>query len=145
MTTTCDFCIELRADVPSERVAWLDDQWALIATRGPLSDCHLLLVPREHKLFSLQTPADLVRVQTLVRQWSDSFPGSAWVAFEHANAPVGCGVTHAHVHLLASRSSVAREALFEGLSRMRLGYRDSSRAPRDPSGEQAGRSVCRTW
>jgi hypothetical protein len=116
MPKTCDFCVELQAPMTPDRVAWLDDRrWALMATKGPLSENHLLLVPAEHRHFSLESGVHLERVEQLVQKWSASVPGTSWIAFEHANAPVGCGVTHAHVHLLATATSVPREAIFAGM------------------------------
>jgi diadenosine tetraphosphate (Ap4A) HIT family hydrolase len=120
MTEACDFCLELQPANASKRIAWLDDKWALMATYGPLSESHILLVPRDHQLFSLANDADLLRVDDLLRNWSNSLQRSAWVAFEHANAQVGCGVTHAHVHLVALGSSVGRDVLFAGTDHSEL-------------------------
>jgi hypothetical protein len=91
-----------------------------MATYGPLSESHVLLVPLDHQLFSLASDADLLRVDELLRSWSKAIHGSAWVAFEHANAAVGCGVTHAHVHLVAPGASIGRDVLFAGTNHSKL-------------------------
>jgi diadenosine tetraphosphate (Ap4A) HIT family hydrolase len=123
METNCDcgLCDELsEGTMPSQlrdrgqrRLNWLDDDWALFASLGPVSPVHLLLAPCAHATFSLQRPGALALIERLTSTLRELEPlGRRFVLFEHANSARGCGVTHAHVHALTVPRSIRTQDLF---------------------------------
>jgi hypothetical protein len=91
---------------------------------------HVLLVPRKHKTFSLETAEDSIFVQDAICRWADERSGKPWLAFEHANAQTGCGITHAHVHLVGTESPVDKAAIFVNLDCIALGSLSAIRGER---------------
>lgn len=111
MTTRCDFCAEFGIDQQGNRLnrrpVWLSDVIAVTPTIGPLTSGHLLMLPRRHATsFGQLSGAEwsgvvtaLAGVESILTR---RFGGA--IAFEHgtSGAPMagGCGIDHAHMHLV---------------------------------------------
>ena len=94
-------------DEPWNEVLFESSNFVALPTRGALVEGWLLIVPREHHYcagaFSDELLSEFQLFRQEVQQTLESTYGPI-VAFEHGPAhsgrPAGCGVDHAHVHLL---------------------------------------------
>lgn len=91
----------------SDRIVWSDSDFWLTPTVGPLTANHSLLIPRSHVSAFAHLPDELKhRAEQLVAAHSRVLlsPGEELLAFEHGMSSHmgggGCGVTHAHLHLV---------------------------------------------
>jgi diadenosine tetraphosphate (Ap4A) HIT family hydrolase len=122
--TNCALCEELTVGhLPAElrgrsRVSWVNENWCLLPSLGPVSPQHLLLVPRRHVTCSvhLTGAADLVHgLRSVVRSGLASAREGV-LLFEHANSPTGgCGITHAHVHAVITQGVAVEPDFFPDL------------------------------
>lgn len=109
---SCPYCTGLLSPsnasrAPWDEVLWSDDEIYVAPTRGALLEGWLLVVPREHVLSSQALVRDrhslLFGVTANAAARVAGLYGSATV-FEHGAAiersVVGCGVDHAHMHVL---------------------------------------------
>ncbi len=106
----CGFCAHLRdaSDQGDDwRVLFEDDVFVAVPSLGALIPGWLLVVPRDHAVnLSALGPDGVERMWAFVasfrERWENEF--GAVVAFEHgparAGRPAGCGVDHAHLHLV---------------------------------------------
>lgn len=124
----CDFCGELSGKDAGEfarrhpnsggRAVWVSPDLAVLPTLGPLCDGHALVVPREH-FTSFASAPELIRreAEDLVRDLALGERARArdllW--FEHGSAGSstsgGCGISHAHIHVLPVPLGWARPEL----------------------------------
>ena len=103
-----------KPDEPWDEVLFESPNFVAMPTRGSLIEGWLLIVPREHHYcvgaFSPVLLAEFQLFRREVRQAMESIYGPV-VAFEHGAAgsgrPVGCGVDHAHLHLVPWLGSFA--------------------------------------
>jgi diadenosine tetraphosphate (Ap4A) HIT family hydrolase len=119
MTATCTLCAEFadpaaglfaaiyEPDAPS-RVLREDGDVLVIPTIGQITACHLLVLPRQHKTsFASMGAGQLERADRLVESVRTALEatGSRCVVFEHGlgahPGQGGCGVSHAHLHVVA--------------------------------------------
>jgi len=135
----CSFCTELEhGEMPADfrRLTpvrdRLMDRNALFATLpsvAPLAVGHLMVVPIKHVRGIAQLPnAERSRVISAAAEYAARLGGSqeAVAVFEHGvgrGLTGGCGVDHAHVHLVP----VSRNAIAEVRRRILLDYRHASR------------------
>lgn len=112
MNTRCGICAGLRRpegseSAPWDRVLFESEHFVAVPTRGAIVPGWVLLVPRNHVLCLAALPPD---------QWGEfeAFCAEVWdavqagfgpaAAFEHGpaapNQRVGCGVDHAHLHIV---------------------------------------------
>jgi diadenosine tetraphosphate (Ap4A) HIT family hydrolase len=124
----CDFCEELSGCSAGEfgrrhpgaeaRVVWADDDFALLPTLGPLTRGHALVVPRPH-VTSFAALAETSRraAERLVMRLAlrARACGDDIIWFEHGSSRPGssggCGVVHAHLHIVPVRQGWRRPAL----------------------------------
>jgi len=119
----CELCAEIGDSEASDvecrqawrgegRPMWMTPSFVLFPTLGPLSLGHMLLTPRDHITAYGHLPRVLHEEANTAlrsaRQYLRRF-GSP-LCFEHGSANElgagGCGVVHAHMHVLPLRSSV---------------------------------------
>jgi hypothetical protein len=120
----CALCVEFATGrLPAAlnghpRVNWIGTSWCLLPSLGPVGPRHLLLVPREHVNCSLHVrdALNLVGELRTACQQTLASDGRKALLFEHANSSTGCGVTHAHVHVVAVPSHIAAHDLFADLT-----------------------------
>jgi ATP adenylyltransferase len=117
--TNCTLCAELRAQTgaaPWNRPLIETTNFVVIPSLGALIEGWVLVVPKEHHISMGALPEQLraeadeleLRTRTLL---SDRY-GSPIVAFEHGPSAsqhgTGCGVDHAHLHLLPLACDLSR-------------------------------------
>ena len=116
----CRFCEEVGCDRPSSpwnSPLFQSPHFVVIPSLGSLISGWLLIVPREHFLSTAVLPPSLIEEmdclkRAVARVVAQEFaPG--W-AFEHGPAAhkraVGCGVDHAHVHVVPLRFDLVEAA-----------------------------------
>ena len=124
----CTFCDELSTGEPpsalagdEERLAWLSQQWAILPSLGPVSPLHLLVVPRRHCTFALAAADAVPTIDAVAQAARERFSSDVDVlVFEHANAASGCGVVHAHAHVVTVPRNVEVRGIFGRESSHRL-------------------------
>jgi diadenosine tetraphosphate (Ap4A) HIT family hydrolase len=137
--SVCSFCSELaHGEMPAtfhphtpvrHRLMDRNGLFALLPSVAPLAVGHLMLVPIEHVRSVAQLPAkERIRVIGAAAKYAARLAhGHEAVAlFEHGvgtELEGGCGVDHAHVHLVPT----TRAAIAEARRRILLDYRDASR------------------
>jgi len=106
----CGFCGHLlgaAGDGDAWRVLFEDDSFVAVPSVGSLVPGWLLVVPRDHCVnLASMAPERLVQmwefVDTFFERWVTEF--GRVVLFEHGPAtegrPAGCGVDHAHLHIV---------------------------------------------
>jgi diadenosine tetraphosphate (Ap4A) HIT family hydrolase len=124
----CDFCNELsgadrgefgrRHPTIHNRTVWVNSDLAVLPTLGPLTRGHSLIVPREHFTACASMPAPVRRqVEDLVLDCAtrERAAGRDLLWFEHGAAAPGssggCGIVHAHLHLIPTPSGWNRPVL----------------------------------
>lgn len=110
----CRFCSEFDNGKQPEkgpglgRIVWCDDDFVLVPARGPLTPHHSLLIPIRHATSFGGMPERMRRrAEMLVEVHADRLSADVTrvLVFEHGtrneNAPNGgCGIVHAHIHLV---------------------------------------------
>lgn len=113
MDTECQFCTVFRATALNESMQYCDktlfqsDNFAVLPSLGALIEGWLLIVPKNHALclgaLSQELHSELNILRSRVSLALEECYGAVTV-FEHGPAqschPVGCGVDHAHLHIL---------------------------------------------
>jgi diadenosine tetraphosphate (Ap4A) HIT family hydrolase len=113
--------LPLPSGVPGDRLEWLGAEWALAPSLGPVSPVHILLLPREHRACALTCTGALTLVEKLGRALRTAIaPQHDALLFEHANSTTGCGILHAHVHLVAVPSGFDATDVFGSMSAKRI-------------------------
>lgn len=105
----CIFCRIIKGDIPTKKV-YEDDQLIVIEDIAPAAPLHLLIIPREHVVNSLdlgdQHEKLIGRVFTVAARLATE-KGVAEKGFRivnNNNAGAGQSVFHIHFHLLGGRS-----------------------------------------
>jgi diadenosine tetraphosphate (Ap4A) HIT family hydrolase len=121
--TSCCFCSPAdgpEARVFGSRVCWEDEAFYVTPTIGELAPEHLLLVPWAHvPSFTHLGPSEIHSAEDILRRHIDllAAPDSKVVIFEHGmashSAAGGCGISHAHLHLVNVPRSLTIEPLPE--------------------------------
>ena len=109
MEQSCIFCSIIAGDVPGE-VVYHDDQMVAIKDANPQAPVHVLLIPREHNLESLNDASKLdvsllghlLYTAAKVANQMDIAEGGYRVVINNAEA-AGQSVPHLHVHVLGGR------------------------------------------
>ena len=109
MEQTCIFCSIVAGDVPGE-VVYHDDQVVAIKDANPQAPVHVLLIPREHNLESLNDASKLdvsllghlLYTAAKVANQMDIAESGYRVVINNAEA-AGQSVPHLHVHVLGGR------------------------------------------
>lgn len=126
--SACIFCRIVDGEAPAH-IVWQDDEHVAFLDRNPVTDGHVLLIPRTHvtTIFDLD-PTAYARLFERVRVLAPPVADAA-SAPRTALAIEGYGVAHAHVHLVPvwgageldpCRQAPAREdALLEAATRLR--------------------------
>jgi diadenosine tetraphosphate (Ap4A) HIT family hydrolase len=124
----CDFCEELSGASGGEfaarhpragsRVVWADTALALLPTLGPLAPRHALVVPAAHVTAFAALPENARRAaEQLVTHFARvaRAGGDDVIWFEHGSSGPGssggCGVTHAHLHIVPVPAGWSRPRL----------------------------------
>ena len=115
MSTTCKFCVKFAGNAPAggseawDRILFASTNFVVVPTVGSIVPGWLLVVPRKHFL-CVGTMADaLVHEMVELRRVAANSLCTQFgpvASFEHGPAEpsmsVGCGVDHAHLHLVAT-------------------------------------------
>ncbi len=105
----CIFCKIVAAQVPAH-VVYEDQSTIAFLDVGPLSEGHLLLVPREHYAKLSDLPAELAadlgsRIPLLGRALMKVASASAFNVLCNEGAEAGQVVHHVHFHLIPRRAA----------------------------------------
>jgi ATP adenylyltransferase len=110
VTRHCGFCRHVRATAGGGddwRVLFEDESFVAVPSLGSLIPGWLLIVPRDHSVNLASMGPERVEqmwefVDGFSERWATEF--GRLVAFEHGPAterrPAGCGVDHAHLHVV---------------------------------------------
>jgi histidine triad (HIT) family protein len=106
---SCIFCSIVAGDVPAE-VVYHDDQVVVIKDANPQAPVHVLLIPREHNLESLNDASKLdvtllghlLYTAAKVANQMEIAESGYRVVINNAEA-AGQSVPHLHVHVLGGR------------------------------------------
>ena len=109
MEQSCIFCSIVAGDVPGE-VVYHDDQVVAIKDANPQAPVHVLLIPREHNLESLNDASKLdvsllghlLYTAAKVANQMDIAESGYRVVINNAEA-AGQSVPHLHLHVLGGR------------------------------------------
>jgi len=109
MEQSCIFCSIIAGDVPGE-VVYHDDHMVAIKDANPQAPVHVLLIPREHNLESLNDASKLdvsllghlLYTAAKVANQMDIAESGYRVVINNAEA-AGQSVPHLHVHVLGGR------------------------------------------
>lgn len=109
MEQSCIFCSIVAGDVPGE-VVYHDDQVVAIKDANPQAPVHVLLIPREHNLESLNDASKLdvsllghlLYTAAKVANQMEIAESGYRVVINNAEA-AGQSVPHLHVHVLGGR------------------------------------------
>jgi diadenosine tetraphosphate (Ap4A) HIT family hydrolase len=123
-SVSCDFCFELEGQQTSawarrfpntDRQLWASENWQVVPTLGPLSELHFLVIPVRHTTaFRFAADSEVNQADEIFEGLSKSISSAmlGCVMFEHGSEPDnpsgGCGITHAHMHI------VGVDAVWEG-------------------------------
>jgi ATP adenylyltransferase len=120
----CPYCTDLFGSPQSTRAPWNEILWSrdevfVVPTRGALVEGWLLAIPRQHVLSSLALSKDRRNVLLEVAADAATRVGRIYgrtTIFEHGagveRSVVGCGIDHAHLHIVPlgfDLAAVARE------------------------------------
>lgn len=105
----CRFCARLREVDPEPSAQWTPvrrgKRLLAVPSIGPLLPGWLLVLPTSHELSFADLSCEVAvaaELEEIAAWWTDLFGPLTW--FEHGPAsegsPVGCGVDHAHMHLV---------------------------------------------
>ena len=90
-----------------DHVLWANESVVVIPTRGALVEGWLLAIPREHVLASRELSSSQADDLRAAVSWAEAALGRHYgsvAVFEHGAARlgtvVGCGVDHAHIHVV---------------------------------------------
>lgn len=100
---TCDFCPEKIRGIPDASGRYpvlLGDDWYVLPSLGPLAELHVLLIPQEHRFTTMSSEQHIAIVEQATTIWASLVAPRFAISFEHANSSTGCGITHAHVHMM---------------------------------------------
>lgn len=132
---TCDYCqefagsssvYELRQHLASRSRLITVEDWVVFPTVSPLSRKHLLIAPFRHVRSIRQcSELELRTLRKVVTAASRDIiePGEVFVSFEHGvgqTSSNGCGVVHAHMHLVVLPSSTLARVRDALRSRLKL-------------------------
>ena len=113
MLKPCCFCDDLSRK-GANRVIWEDPSFVLTPTVGPLARGHSLLIPRRHIPSFRQLPRETwAAAEAVIERCSVALarPGERVVGFEHGmeshTSTGGCGISHAHIHLVPVPANAA--------------------------------------
>lgn len=113
--TVCCFCAgdPKSADILQRRIGWESECFYVTPTVGELAADHLLLIPWVHVSSFANLPSKLTReAESIVQEHCAllSEENSKVLIFEHGmvshSATGGCGISHAHIHLVSVPGSL---------------------------------------
>lgn len=160
MTTTilnsCCFCDELASGsnndyarifggVHAHRIIANTSSLVLLPSLGPITEGHLLLLPKVH-LNSFAELEDELRIEAIgaideVKEWLSDRLGPL-VLFEHGTArgalTGACGITHAHIHFVPVGMTKISLPIAESLAWNRIDELDYLSAIRTNGGDETG-------
>jgi diadenosine tetraphosphate (Ap4A) HIT family hydrolase len=125
LDSNCEFCIELSDFKKSrfaqiynniQRIVFSDKHFCIMPPLGQLFSGSLLLLPKAHYCSFAEIPSDL-RVnltQTINNIEKRLQKFGKIILFEHGTTPEigdGCGIYHAHIHIIPIPSSISPEFL----------------------------------
>ena len=104
---SCIFCRIVAGEVPAHKV-YEDDRLVSFLDIGPLSEGHLLVVPKAHYVTIDEMPGDLAAscmavVPMLSRALRDATGAQAWNLLQNNGREAGQLVEHVHFHLIPRR------------------------------------------
>lgn len=125
------------------RFVWADDRAVVLLTIAPITDGHVLVVPREEVDQLTDAPADLLAHLVTVGQAVGRAQQAAWGAPRVALLVAGFEVPHLHLHVLPAwderslsfahaRSDVPAAELDAAADRLRAALRDAGHGDRVP-------------
>jgi ATP adenylyltransferase len=109
LASDCRFCAQLGRADPEDSAQWSPvrkgESLLSVPSIGPLLPGWLLVLPTSHELSFADLSCEAAvaaELEEVAAWWADLFGPLSW--FEHGPAsegsPVGCGVDHAHMHLV---------------------------------------------
>lgn len=118
---TCRFCVKLAPSVdrtgPWDTVLAQSENFVVWPTIGSIVEGWLLVVPKQHYVCMGALPDELfAELDDLIGSLVPSLIGryGAMTVFEHGpaqpNQPVGCGIDHAHLHVVPTECDLAAGA-----------------------------------
>ncbi|MEE6288246.1 HIT family protein [Georgenia sp. MJ173] len=133
----------IAGDIPGNFV-WADDVCVVFATIAPITDGHMLVVPREEIVQFTDASDDLLRHLVVVAKTVGRAQQVAWDAPRAAILVAGFEVPHLHVHVLPAwdeqsltfanaRPDVAGEDLEAAAERVRAALRDAGHGVNIPA------------
>jgi histidine triad (HIT) family protein len=126
------------------RFVWADDVCVAFSTIAPITDGHVLVVPRAEVPQLTEAPDDLVAHLAVVARTIGLAQQAAWGAPRAALLVAGFEVAHLHLHVLPAwdessltfanaRSDVPGEQLDAAAERVRAALRDAGHAAHVPA------------
>ncbi|MFC4555503.1 HIT family protein [Georgenia faecalis] len=125
----------IAGDIPG-RFVWADDVCVAFLTIAPITDGHVLVVPRQEIKQYTDAPDELLSHLSVVAKRIGRAQQRAWDAPRAAVIVAGFEVPHLHLHVLPAwdeaslsfanaRSDVSGEALDAAAERLRAALRDA--------------------
>lgn len=141
MTTVFTQIIE--GTIPG-RFVWADDACVAFSTIAPITDGHVLVVPRAEVAQLTEAPDDLVAHLAVVARTVGAAQQAAWGAPRAALLVAGFEVAHLHLHVLPAwdessltfanaRSDVPGDELDAAAERLRAALRDAGHGAHVPA------------
>jgi histidine triad (HIT) family protein len=98
----CIFCKIIAGEIPSAKI-YEDEKCLVFLDINPVTDGHVLLIPKEHFASMAETPDDLVAYLYIKAKWLMSKLKKALNADYISLSVVGTDVPHFHIHLIPRR------------------------------------------
>ena len=133
----------IAGDIPA-RFVWADDIAVVIGTIAPITEGHMLVVPRDEIVQLTEAPDDVLAHLMLVAKTIGQAQQQAWSAPRAALIVAGFEVDHLHVHVLPAwgeaslafrnaRTDVPDAELDEAAERIRTALREQGHAANVPA------------
>ncbi|MBB2922834.1 HIT family protein [Cellulomonas cellasea] len=130
-------------DIPG-RFVWADDVCVAFSTIAPITDGHVLVVPREEVTQLTDAPDALVAHLSVVAKTVGAAQQTAWGAPRAALLVAGFEVAHLHLHVLPAwdessltfanaRADVPGDELDAAAERLRTALRDAGHGAHVPA------------
>ncbi|GEA89905.1 HIT family protein [Cellulomonas cellasea] len=130
-------------DIPG-RFVWADDVCVAFSTIAPITDGHVLVVPREEVAQLTDAPDELVAHLSVVAKTVGAAQQAAWGAPRAALLVAGFEVAHLHLHVLPAwdessltfanaRADVPGDELDAAAERLRTALRDAGHGAHVPA------------
>jgi histidine triad (HIT) family protein len=99
---SCIFCKIISGEITAAKI-FEDEKCLVFLDVNPVTDGHLLLIPKEHFASMAETPDDLVAYLYIKAKWLMPKLKKALSADYISLSVVGTDVPHFHIHLISRR------------------------------------------